>query len=143
MADIAVKIYTEAERLMLAWLHRDSSTLKKLIHRDCTLIFGTSPPEVLDRNSFIAALDGGLQCRGFKLNEPLIHRHGQVVWWSAVVELELKVGRAEWKGSFLMTDLWRKYTFGGWKLTERSLAPTAVDEDRFLASQLRQLQLWR
>ena len=143
MADIVATIETETLRLMQAWMHGDAAMLKKLIHRDCTLMIGTSPPQLLDRPSLIAALDGGLQCRGFRLGDALITRHGKAVWWSAVTELELKLGRTEWAGSFLMTDLWRKYRFSGWKLAERSLAPTAVDEDHKLASHLRKLQLWR
>jgi hypothetical protein len=143
MADIAVTIEAESLRLMQAWMHRDAGTLKKLIHRDCTFMIGTNPPQLLDRPSFIAGAERGLRCEGFKLGEALINRHGKSVWRTCGAQIDLKLGREDWSGPFLITDLWRKFAWGGWKLTERSLTPTANDPEHRLAAHVRQLQLWR
>jgi hypothetical protein len=143
MADIIAKIEADALLLMQAWMHRDAGTLKKLIHRDCTMMFGTHPPQLLDRPSFLSSLDRGMRLEGFKLGEALVKRYNKSVWWSAGAQLDLKLGRTDWSAPFLITDLWRKTAFGGWKLVERSISPTANDDDHQLAAQLRQLQLWR
>lgn len=143
MADIAATIGGGELRLMQAWLNRDEGTVRKLMHRDCTIMVGTNPPQLLDRPSFLAAIEHGLVCTRFRLGEALINRHGKSVWWSSGAELELKLGRTQWSGQFLISDMWRKSAFSGWKLMERSLAVTAPDTDNQLASHLRQLQLWR
>lgn len=143
MADVVVRIEADSLRLMQAWMHRDAGTLKKLIHRDCTMMVGTHPPQLLDRPSFLAAIERGFRLEGFKLGEALINRHGKSVWWSAGAKLDIKLGRTDWSVPFLITDLWRKSAFGGWKLFERSFSPTANDEGHELAAHLRSLQLWR
>lgn len=143
MANVVAMIEADTLRLMQAWMHRDAGTLKKLIHRDCTIMVGTHPPQLLDRPSFVAAIDRGFSLDGFKLGEALVNVYGKTVWWSSGAQLDLKLGRTDWSGTYMITDLWRKSTFGGWKLVDRSLSPTAKDEDHRLAAHLRQLQLWR
>lgn len=143
MADAIATIEGQALRLMQAWMHRDAGTLRNIMMRDCMFMFGTNPPQLLDRPSILAALENGLVCTGFRLGEAAISKHGRSVWWTAGAELELKLGAIEWSGSFLITDLWHKTRFGGWKLAERSLSPTDKDADHRLSNSIRQLQLWR
>lgn len=143
MADIEGAIQSRALLFMQAWMNRDAGTIRNLAHRDCTLMIGTTPPQLLDRPSLLAAMDRGLDCTGFRLGEAVVNRHGKSVWWSAGAELQLKLGRIDWSGPFIITDLWRKTVFGGWKLAERSLAPTANDDDNQMSAHIRQLQLWR
>ena len=143
MADIAAKIESKELLLMQAWLNRDAGMMRKLIHRDCTFMIGSTPPQLLDRPSLVAGLDGGLICKGFRMGEGLTNRYGKSVWWSCGAELQLKLGQTEWAGTFVITDLWRKFAWGGWKLAQRSMAPTAPDTEHDLAGKIRRLQLWR
>ena len=143
MADITGTIEAQALRSMQAWMNSDGSTLRKLLHRDFTMMIGTTPPQLLDRPSLLAATERGLDCTGFRLGQALIERHGKTVWWSSGAELDLKLGRTDWSGPFLITDLWRKSAFGGWKLVQRSLSPTVKDPDQRMSAEVRQLQLWR
>lgn len=143
MADIIAKIEGQELQLMQAWMRADAGAIRKLVHRDCTLMFGTTPPQLLDRPSFLSASESGLTLSGFRLREAVVERYGSAVWWCAGAQLDLKLGGQDWSGLFLITDLWRKYTVGGWKLAQRSLAATPADEDRKLAGAVHRLQLWQ
>ena len=142
MADITALLDTAETRLMKAWLERDRAAVKALVRSDCVMMFGTAPPVLLDRASFLAAFDRDLALAGYRCNEVTGRRHGRSAWFTGHVELELQVGRRQWKGGFLLTDLWRKTRLSRrWKLAERSLAPVEADET--LSDAIRRLQLWR
>lgn len=141
MSDVSGMIEAHELRIMQAWMHRDAAIIRQLAARDCMMILGTNPPELLDRPSFVAAIEKELRCTGFRLGESVVRRHGRTAWYSAGAEIELEVGRVDWSGRFLLTGLWRKFRIGGWKLVERGLSPTAKDER--LAGKIRELQLWR
>lgn len=126
---------------MQSWMHRDAATIRKLASRDCMMIFGTNPPELLDRPSFAAAIENDFRCLGFRMGESVVRRHGRMGWFTASADLELKFGVREWNGRFLVTGLWRKFRVGGWKLVERSLAP--LEKDERLAESVRRLQMWQ
>ena len=141
MAEIDAIIEAQELRMMQAWMHRDAGTIRQLAARDFMMIVGTNPPELLDRPSFVAAIEQGMRCSGFRLAESFVRRHGRTAWYTAGAELELKLGAKDWSGRFLITGLWRKHRFGGWKLAERSLSPT--DKDDALAENVRRMQMWR
>ncbi|MEM7688416.1 MAG: nuclear transport factor 2 family protein [Pseudomonadota bacterium] len=140
MSKIPAIIEEREERIMQAWMHRDAGELKRLMARDCILMFATDPPEILDRPSFIEAQARDFRCLGYRFGDNIMRRYGSLVFLTAPIDLELKLGAREWEGRFLITDLWRKYAFGGWKLTERTLAPLA--DDARLADSVRRVQLW-
>jgi len=137
---IPALIEEREERLMHGWMHRDPSDLKRFMARDCIIMFATDPPEILDRPSFIEAAQRDFRCLGYRFGDNIMRRYDKLVIFTAPIDLELKIGAREWNGRFLLTDLWRKFTFGGWKLSERSLAPLA--EDARLADSVRRLQMW-
>ncbi len=142
MADIAADIEVLETRLMRSWMARDARELKALVAADCLMMFGTTPPTLLDRPSFVAAIDRGFVCEAFRFGAVTARQHKRSVWFTGDVELELRLGRTEWRGSFLMTDLWTKTRLKRrWKLAERSLAP--LDRDESLSAAIRALQLWR
>ncbi|MEO0589684.1 MAG: nuclear transport factor 2 family protein [Pseudomonadota bacterium] len=140
MANSAELIQAQELRFMQSWMHRDAGAIRRLAARDCMLVFGTNPPELLDRPSFLAAIESDFRCLGFRMGESVVRRHGRTAWFTASVDLELKIGAREWNARFLMTGLWRKHRIGGWKLVERSFAP--LDKDERLAESVRRLQMW-
>lgn len=141
MAKIAALIEEREQRIMQSWMHRDTGEAKKLMARDCIVMFATDPPEILDRPSLITAMERDFRCLGYRLGDNIMRRYDKLVFLTAPVDLELKIGTMEWAGRFLLTDMWRKFAFGGWKLTERTLAPLAQDER--LAHSVRRLQMWQ
>jgi len=142
MADITPVLDAAETRLMQAWLERDRAAVKGLVASDCVMMFGTAPPVLLDRASFLAAMDGGLVLTGFRFREVTARRHGGIAWFTGHVELELELGRHRWNGGFLLTDLFvRGKVRRRWKLVERSLAP--VEANEALSDGIRRLQLWR
>lgn len=142
MDKITAEFEVFENRLMRAWMNRDASEVKTLVSRQCLMLFGTTPPTMLDRPSFIAGLDRGLACVGFRFHDAAARRHGKCVWYSGQIEVELRVGAIEWSGHFLLTDLWRRGVIRRrWQLAERSLTPTVGD--RRLPDAIRALQLWR
>ncbi|MFN3988635.1 MAG: nuclear transport factor 2 family protein [Erythrobacter sp.] len=140
MADSAAAIETLVLAVMRAWLAADAKAIKKLLHRDFVMMVGTLPPQLLDRPSFVAGIERRLACTRFALHEVLVRQHGKAAWVVAGAELELRLGAQRWEGRFLVTDLWRCGTLGGWKLAERSLA--RLDDSARLAAAVRALQLW-
>ncbi len=129
-------------RVMRGWLAQDTGDLKKLLHRDFTFMLGTLPPEMLDRPSFLAATQRGFVLRKFQMRAMLVRRYGKLAWFAAGGELEIDLGRQQWRGEFLITDLWRRSTFGrSWKLAERSLA--RIEPDDRLAGAVSKLQMWK
>jgi len=141
MAQVTETIQAFELRLMQSWMHRDAGSIRKLAARDCMMIFATNPPELLDRPSFVESVGNDFRCVGFRMGESVVRRYGKLAWFSASADLELRLGVREWNGRFLITDLWSKHSFGGWKLTERCLAP--VEDDDRLAHSIRRLQMWR
>ncbi len=138
---------TEAEiealelRFMRAWVAGDAKELKKLLARDFMAMVGTMPPQLLDRPSFLAGAERGFSCTKFNYREVFVRRHGKTAWFVGGAELELGLGLKGWSGPFLVTALWRKGAFGGWKLAERSLA--RLDPTETLAASVAKLQLWK
>ena len=142
MADIEPVIEVLENRVMRAWMNRDVSELRSLISSDCIFMFGTTPPILLDRPSFVVGVEERLACTGFRFHEVTARKYGKNVWFSGHVELDLRLGAEEWNGAFLIADLWRKTAIKRrWMLTERSLAPLQEGADLFNA--IRSMQLWR
>lgn len=134
---------TEALTLatMRAWVAGDTKAMKKLLARDFMMLAGSTPPQLLDRPSFLAAMERGFACTRFTFREVMVRAHGKTAWLAAGAELELAIGPKLWTGGFLITDLWRKGAIGGWKLAERSLA--RLDKDETLSPAISRLQLWK
>lgn len=142
MADIEPAFETLENRLMRAWIHRNPADLKSLVSGEAIFMFGINPPVLLDRTSFAAAIERDLVCESFRFQELTARKHGKSVWFSAHTELEMRIGGKEWKGHFLITDLWRKSTIRRrWLLAERSLSP--MENSEMLSGNIRALQLWR
>ena len=57
MADIAGDFEVLENRLLRAWLHRDARELKALVSGDCIIMFGTTPPVLLDPVGPIGRVD--------------------------------------------------------------------------------------
>lgn len=142
MADLDQDFEVLENRLMRAWVHRDARELKSLICGDCIMMFGIKPPVLLDRASFVVGAEKEFACESFRFHEVTARKYGKSVWFTGHIELELKLGRQEWRGNFLVTDLWRKSAIRRrWLLTERSLSP--VEGDERLSDSIRALQLWQ
>lgn len=141
MADPAAEIEALTLGMMRAWVAGDAKALKKLLARDFMMLVASTPPQLLDRPSFLAAAAHGFACTRFTMREVIVRGHGKTAWLSAGAELELSLGAKLWRGGFLLTDLWRKGAIGGWKLAERSLA--RMDRDETLAPSISRLQLWK
>ncbi|MEP0390709.1 MAG: nuclear transport factor 2 family protein [Erythrobacter sp.] len=142
MNRIQAELEVDETRLMRAWMNRDPDEVRSMMARDCLMMFGTQPPALLDRPSFLAGLDRGLVCKGFRFHEASARKYGANAWYSAQVDLELQVGANDWSGTFLLTDLWRRARIRrNWQLAERSVAPT--DPNNKLCDAIRSLQLWR
>jgi ketosteroid isomerase-like protein len=141
MAVSQAEIEALALSAMRAWVAGDAKALKKLMARDFMMMVGSLPPQILDRPSFLAAIERGFACTRFTFREVIVRAHGKAAWLVAGAELELALGPKVWSGGFLITDLWRKGAIGGWKLAERSLA--RIDNDDSIASAVGRLQLWK
>jgi ketosteroid isomerase-like protein len=141
VANTEAEIEALALTAMRAWVGADAKAIKKLLARDFMLLVGSTPPQLLDRPSFLEAMPGGFACRRFTFREVIVRKHGKAAWLVAGAELELAFGPRAWSGGFLVTDLWRKGAIGGWKLAERSLA--RLDPDDSVAVAVSKLQLWK
>lgn len=142
MADIEPVIEVLETRLLRAWMMRDERELKALISGDFLMMVGTTPPALLDRASFLGGMGETFALRGYRIQEFTARKHGRTMWFSGHVELELQAGPQDWKGAFLLTDMWRKSPVRRrWLLAERSLAP--LKDGANLFNTIRSMQLWR
>ncbi|MEE4539636.1 MAG: hypothetical protein V2J51_14235 [Erythrobacter sp.] len=142
MSDICAEMEVLENRLMRGWMGRNVREIKALVATDCLFMFGTRPPTLLDRPSFVAAIDRGFVCEAFRFGAVTARQHRHAAWFTGDIELEMRLSRREWRGRFLLTDLWTKSRLKRrWKLAERSLAPLDGDED--LSAAIHALQLWR
>jgi ketosteroid isomerase-like protein len=141
MADVPAEVEALALATMRAWVAGDARAMKQLTARDFMMMVGSMPPQLLDRPSFLAAVERGFACTKFAFREVFVRQHGKAAWFVAGAELEFRLGAKTWTGRFLVTDLWRKGAFGGWKLAERSIA--RLDEGDRYAEAVRALQLWK
>lgn len=140
MADFDGQIESAQLRFLQSWMHRDAGAIRKIASREFMMMIGTEPPELLDRPSFTAALARGFRCNGFKLGQSYVRRHGRCAWYVAGVDLELELDRKQWSGRFLLTGMWRKFRWGGWKAVECGIAP--LHADTAITDRIRDLQLW-
>lgn len=141
MANVAAEIEAHSLSTMRAWVAGDGKAMKKLIARDYMMMLGSTPPQLLDRPSFLAAMERGFVCTRFTFREVIVRPYGKSAWFVAGAELELALGPKVWSGGFLVSDLWRKGAIGGWRLAERSIG--RLDQADGLAASLSRLQLWK
>lgn len=141
MSEHNAEIEAATLSMMRAWVAGDANAMKKLTTREFFFMVGTAPPQLLDRPSFLAALDRAFACRRFALREVFARKHTQAGWLVAGAELDLVLGGQSWTGPFLISAFWRPSMWTGkWLLAEFSLA--RVDRDERLAQNVRALQLW-
>jgi hypothetical protein len=142
MAEITAEIEALTLGVLRAWVAGDAKAMKKATSRDFVMMVGTLPPQLLDRPSFLAAMERPFACTKFALREVFVRQYGKAAWLVAGAELELRLGGRGWKGPFLVTGLWRRGTvMRGWNLAELSLA--RLDESEGFAATVSKLQLWR
>lgn len=142
MAISEAEIEALALAAMRAWVAGDEKAMKKLTAKDFLMLVGTTPPQLLDRPSFFAALTGGFACRKFTFREVIARKHRDAAWFVAGAELDLQLGARAWTGPFLVSALWRKSAWSSrMLLAELSLA--RLDPDEGLAASVARLQLWK
>jgi len=127
---------------MRAWVARDAKAMKKLTTRNFLMLVGSTPPQLLDRPSFLAAIEHGFGCTRFTFREVIARKHGDAAWFVAGSELELSLGGREWSGPFLLSALWRKNTWSR-KFLLADLSLARLDPDQDLAAAVSKLQLWK
>ncbi|GAB4479139.1 MAG: hypothetical protein OHK0018_10360 [Erythrobacter tepidarius] len=142
MAVSEAEIEAWALAAMRAWVAGDVKAMKKLTQRDFLMLIGSTPPQLLDRPSFLAAMARGFACTRFALREVIARQHRDAAWFVAGAELDLVLERGAWNGAFLVSGLWRQSRWPRkWKLADLSLAPLDPDKER--AADLARLQLWK
>ena len=142
MAETAAEIEALALGVMRAWVAGDAKAMKKTTARDFMIMVGTLPPQLLDRPSFLVAMERGFACTRFAFREVFVRQHGKAAWFVAGAELDLRPDGKLWSGPFLVTGLWRRGSIARrWNLAELSLA--RLDDGERLAESVRTLQLWK
>jgi len=141
MSTIAALIEAREHMLMRAWTRGEPRELRSMLARDFMMIIAVGRPQLLDRPSFIEACEDRFSCTGYRFREVFVHKHGKSVWFTARVDLEMRVGGHEWSGEFWLTDLWQKAGIKrSWKLVERSIS--GIDRTAEISHAIRKLQLW-
>jgi len=108
MANVTAEIEALTLGVMRAWVAGDAKAMKKATARDFMMVVGTLPPQLLDRPSFLAAIERGFACNKFAFREVFVRQHGKAAWLVAGAELELRLGGKAWSGPFLVTGMWRR-----------------------------------
>lgn len=127
---------------MRAWVARDVKSMKKLTVRDFMMLVGSTPPQLLDRPSFLAAMERSFVCNRFVFREVIARRHREAAWFVAGAELDLTLAGKPWTGAFLVSALFRKSTWSS-KMLLADLSLARQDPDADLAAAVSKLQLWK
>lgn len=142
MAVSEAEIEALALGAMRAWVARDVKAMKKLTGKDFLMLVGSTPPQLLDRPSFLAAMERGFTCNRFAFREVIARKHRDAAWFVAGAELDLMLGGREWTGAFLVSALFRKSAWSN-KLLLADLSLARQDPDKGLAGAVGKLQLWK
>jgi hypothetical protein len=142
MAVSEAEIEALALGAMRAWVARDVKSMKKLTTRDFLMLVGSTPPQLLDRPSFLAAMERGFGCSRFVFREVIARKHRDAAWFVAGAELDLMLGNRSWTGPFLVSALWRKSAWSS-KLLLADLSLARTDPDQDIAAAVSKLQLWK
>lgn len=142
MAASEAEIEALALNAMRAWVAGDAKAMKKLTTRDFMMLVGTTPPQLLDRPSFLAAMERGFACNRFTFREVIARKHRDAAWFVAGTDLDLVLGGRAWTGAFLVSALFRKSAWSS-KLLLADLSLARQDPDRELAVAVSKLQLWK
>lgn len=127
---------------MRAWVAGDGKAMKKLTTRDFMMLVGSTPPQLLDRPSFLAAMERGFACNRFAFREVIARKHRDAAWFVAGADLDLSLGGRAWTGAFLVSALFRKSAWSS-KLLLADLSLARQDPDEGLAAAVAKLQLWK
>lgn len=142
MATTEAEIEALALGAMRAWVAGSPKDMKKLTTRDFMMLIGSTPPQLLDRPSFLAAMDRGFACTRFAFREVIARRHRDAGWFVAGADLDLKLGNRAWTGAFLVSALFRKSMWSN-KMLLADLSLARLDADTAIAPAISQLQLWK
>lgn len=142
MAASEAEIEALALNAMRAWVAGDPKAMKKLTAKDFLMLVGSTPPQLLDRPSFLAAMERGFACRRFAFREVIARKHRDAAWFVAGAELDLVLGGRAWTGAFLLSALFRKSAWSS-KLLLADLSLARQDPDETLAAAVGKLQLWK
>lgn len=142
MAVSEAEIEALALGAMRAWVAGDEKAMKKLTTRDFMMLVGSTPPQLLDRPSFLAAMQRGFACNRFAFREVIARKHRDAAWFVAGADLDLMLGGRAWTGAFLVSALFRKSAWSS-KLLLADLSLARQDPDQDLAVAVSKLQLWK
>jgi len=142
MGDISASIETLEHRLMRSWIRGDVRELKKLVDRGCIVQFAAQKRVILDRLSWLEAVESDFLCHGYQMGDVYVRRHGPIAVLNARFELDMELRGKPWKGSFWVSDVWKKSRLKrSYLLIERSISRPEAEPE--VASKIRSLQLWR
>ncbi|PLK24688.1 hypothetical protein C0V72_05275 [Porphyrobacter sp. TH134] len=142
MATTEAEIEALALNAMRAWVAGSPKEMKKLTTRDFMMLVGSTPPQLLDRPSFLAAMERGFACNRFAFREVIARRHRDAGWFVAGAELDLMLGNRPWTGAFLVSALFRTSMWSSTMLLA-DLSLARLDPDDSVAIAVSKLQLWK
>ena len=141
MDSFAAQIETLEHQWMRAWIQRDRKAMKSLASRDFIFLLGSTRAAILDRPSWLNAIDR-FRCDSYRFGEVYVRRHGGNAVFACQATIEAKMGVNQWSGEVWITDLWqRSRVRRRWKLVERVVSRPDTDAD--MPAAIRELQLWR
>ena len=142
MADLTPIIETMENRWMRAWVNGDAKALKAITASNFILLTGSKPPAILDRPSWLEAVDKRYECSSYRVADIYVRSLGSVVLFAARLELKATMDGRDWSGTVWVSDLWRKGRVRrSWKLVQRILSKP--DDNPDLPKAVRALQLWK
>ena len=142
MADLTPIIETMENRWMRAWVNGDAKALKAITASNFILLTGSKPPAILDRPSWLEAVDKRYECSSYRFADIYVRSLGSVVLFAARLELKATMDGRDWSGTVWVSDLWRKGRVRrSWKLVQRILSKP--DDNPDLPKAVRALQLWK
>lgn len=142
MPKLTPVIETMENRWMRAWVNREVRELKAITASNFLLLSGSKPPVILDRPSWLEAIDKRYSCSSYRFGDIMVRDLGSVALFAAPLEINAAVDGHDFSGAFWVTDLWRKGRVRrGWKLVQRVMS--RGDEDKELRAAIKSMQLWK
>ena len=113
---VAAIIEAREKEWMQAWMDKDEAKFNDILAED--FLLGSSRGLWMNKSQWIEGAVGPFTCTDFRWKEIKVRVYESVAVVNAITSQTANVGKEDWSGQFMVTDVWVK-TNGKWQVVSR------------------------